>query len=177
MSINSRMSVRQAQGGGEASRSRLPSDAVVVEWKVLASHSLQPTGFGQRAPGRRQGVDPEWLERPSNQALIERYSDDFPGEQWTKKHQQAAANEKTKMRRKTGLVRRRRTRGAAPTGAGPLGITRARTLMNALEHLELLVDDCLSLAIRQSNSNLDGVIKHLRVARRGIAWAMGERRL
>jgi hypothetical protein len=121
--------------------------------------------------------NPDWLQGPSNQSLIERYLKDHPGEQWTKKHQQGAANEKTKLRKKAGLVRRKRRKGAmavAGNAAGESRVARVRTSMGALEQLELLIDDCLSLAVRQDNPALDSAVKHLRVARRGIAWAMGE---
>src|SRR5579883_2945273 len=83
--------------------------------------------------------NPDWLEGPSNQALIERYLKDHPGEQWTKKHQQGAANESR--------------------------VTRVRPSAGALEQLELLIDDCLSLAARQNNPALENTVKHLRVAR------------
>jgi hypothetical protein len=117
--------------------------------------------------------NPDWLQGPSNQSLIQRYLKDHPGEEWTKKHQQGAANEKTKLRKRKGLVRRKRRKGAgAVTGDSP--VTRVRTSISALEQIELLIDDCLSVAVRQNNPALDGVIKHLRVARRGVAWAMGE---
>ena len=121
--------------------------------------------------------NPEWLEGPSNQALIERYEKDHPGDRWTKRHQQGAANEKTKLRKKMGLVCRRRRRGraaAAANAASESRVTRVRTSTGALEQLELLLDESVSLAVRQNNPALDGVIKHLRVARRGVAWAMGE---
>jgi hypothetical protein len=119
--------------------------------------------------------NPDWLQGPSNQALIARYKKDHPGEDWSKKHQQGAANEKTKLRKKAGLVRRRRRKGrmaAAVTGESQ--VVRVRPSMSALEQLESLIDDCLSLAHRQNNPALDGMIKHLRVARRSVAWAMGE---
>jgi len=124
--------------------------------------------------------NPDWLEGPSNQALIERYLKDHPGEQWTKKHQQGAANEKTKLRKKAGLVRRKRRKRGRPAGdsaaaaANESRVTRVRPSAGALEQLELLIDDCLSLAARQNNPALENTVKHLRVARRGVAWAMGE---
>jgi hypothetical protein len=120
--------------------------------------------------------NPDWLDGPSNQSLIERYLKDHPGETWSKKHQQGAANEKTKMRKKLGKVRRRRRKGAATavTNSSESRVLRVRTSISSLEQVELLIDECLSLAIRQGNPALDGVIKHLRVARRGVAWAMGE---
>jgi hypothetical protein len=121
--------------------------------------------------------NPDWLEGPSNQALIERYLADHKGESWTKKHQQGAANEKTKLRKKAGLVRRRRRKGrsaAVNSGAGDSRMTRVRTSIGALEQLELHIDECLSLAVKQNHPTLEGVVKHLRVARRGVAWAMGE---
>src|ERR1700722_1810032 len=105
--------------------------------------------------------NPDWLQGPSNQALIERYLQDHRGEEWTKKHQQGAANEKTKLRKKMGLVRRKRRKGAAAganaagNAAGESRVMRVRTPMGALEHLELLIDDCLSLAVKQNNPVLD----------------------
>jgi hypothetical protein len=127
--------------------------------------------------------NPDWLQGPSNQALIERYHKDHPGDPWSKKHQQGAANVKTKLRKEMGLVRKRRRRrrgagaGASEGGANAAGqsrVTRMRPAFGALEQLELLIDDCLSLAHRQNNPALEKVVKHLRVARRGVAWAMGE---
>jgi hypothetical protein len=121
--------------------------------------------------------NPEWLEGPSNEALIARWKADHKGEEWTKKHQQGAANEKTKLRKKAGLVRRKRRRGRpsmANSGSGESRVMLRRTSTGALEQLELLIDDCLSLAVRQNHPALEGVVKHLRVARRGVAWAMGE---
>jgi hypothetical protein len=121
--------------------------------------------------------NPDWLQGPSNQALIERYLKDHPGESWSKKHQQGAANEKTKLRKKAGLVRRKRRKGAvaaASSAAGESRVTRVRPSMSALEQLELLIDECLTLAVKQDNPSLEGMIKHMRVARRSVAWAMGE---
>jgi hypothetical protein len=123
--------------------------------------------------------NPEWLRGPSNQALIDRYRKDYPGEEWTKKHQQGAANEKTKLRKKAGLVRRNRRKRGRPSAADSAAanesrVARVRPSMGALEQLELLIDDCLSLAARQNDPSLEGTVKHLRVARRSVAWAMGE---
>jgi hypothetical protein len=56
-------------------------------------------------------------------------------------------------------------------------MTRVRTSSGALEQLELHIDECLSMAARQNNPALDGAVKALRVARRNVAWAMGEPRL
>ncbi len=126
--------------------------------------------------------NPDWLRGPSNEALVERWRKDHPGEPWTKRHQQGAANEKTKLRKKHGLLRRRkrRGRGAAAagnaTGAGESRMTRVRSTPN-LEQLELHIDECLALAARHNNPALDGAVKALRVARRNVAWAMGEPRI
>ncbi len=125
--------------------------------------------------------NPDWLSSPSNEALIERFKKDHPGQSWTKKHQQGAANEKTKLRKKMGLVKRRRRRkGGAAAGAAASNesrVTRVRASSGALEQLELHIDECLSMAARQANPALDGAVKALRVARRNVAWAMGEPRL
>jgi hypothetical protein len=120
--------------------------------------------------------NPEWLDGPSNEALIARFEKDHPGEKWTKKHQQGAANEKTKLRKKMGKVRRRRKGGrrAAAPAASESQVMRVRTPMGVLEQVEALIDECVTLTVKQNNPALEGVVKHLRVARRGVAWAMGE---
>jgi hypothetical protein len=123
--------------------------------------------------------NPDWLKGPSNEALIARYLKDHPGEKWTKKHQQGAANEKTKLRKKAGLVRRSRRKRGRPAAADSAAasesrVNRVRPSMGALEQLEMLIDDCLSLAARQNDPSLEGTVKHLKVARRSVAWAMGE---
>jgi hypothetical protein len=121
--------------------------------------------------------NPEWLDTASNQDLIERYLKDHPGEEWSKRHQQGAANEKTKLRKKAGKVRRRRRKrsgGESENAANESRVIRVRTPMGVLEQLELLIDDCLSVAAKQNNPALENTVKHLRVARRSVAWAMGE---
>src|SRR3954462_15285800 len=89
--------------------------------------------------------NPDWLRGPSNQALMDRYLEDHPGEEWTKKHQQGAANEKTKLRKKKGMVRRKRRKGGSgdagdSTAANESRVTRVRGSAGALEQLELLID-------------------------------------
>src|SRR5258707_4932419 len=84
--------------------------------------------------------NPDWLEGPSNAALIERYLKDHPGESWSKRHQQGAANEKTKLRKKKGLVRRRRRKGAGATAnaAGQSQMTAVRISTSSLEQVQML---------------------------------------
>src|SRR5262245_10112463 len=107
--------------------------------------------------------NPEWLDGPSNAAVMERWKSDHPGKDWAKNIQQGMANVKSKMRKELGRGGRRRRRrrrgaGAARSGAGaaPQAAARARSPFNVLEKLELVIDEGLSLAVAQRNETLDG---------------------
>jgi hypothetical protein len=122
--------------------------------------------------------NPDWLDGPSNAAVMERWKADHPNQDWAKNIQQGMANVKSKMRKELGRGRRRRRRrrgagaraGAAATGAA----ARARSPFNVLERLELVIDEGISLAVAQRNESLDGIVKHLRTARRMVVWEMGQ---
>jgi hypothetical protein len=63
---------------------------------------------------------------------------------------------------------------AFPRGAEQPAARRVRAPYTVLERMEGLIDDCLRLARQQNSEGLDSVVKHLRVARRQVAWEMGE---
>jgi hypothetical protein len=123
--------------------------------------------------------NPEWLDGPSNAAVMARWKADHPGKEWAKNVQQGMANIKSKMRKELGRGRRRRRRrkggAAARAGAAPqAAAARVRSPFNVLERLELVIDEGISLAVAQRNDALDGIIKHLRNARRAVVWEMGQ---
>lgn len=118
-----------------------------------------------------------WLREASNAELIARYLEDHPGEKWDKQKQQGAANVKSILRKSLGIRRTKKRKGAAAAAndaGGDSRVMRVRTSMSALEQIEMHIDDCLAMAYRCNNPALDGAIKALRVARRNVAWAMGE---
>src|SRR5438874_13093153 len=64
---------------------------------------------------------PEWLDTKSNDAIVERWKDDHPGQDMTVQYRQSMANVKSIMRKKLGKRRRRRRRdkdGVAVAVAG-----------------------------------------------------------
>jgi hypothetical protein len=123
--------------------------------------------------------NPAWLNEGSNADLIDRWKKDHPGQQVTKSILNGLANTKSLMRKAKGLSkgrRRRRRKGVAvAAGAGePAAARKVRAPYTVLEKMEGLIDDCLTLARGQNSEGLDNVVKHLRVARRQVAWEMGE---
>jgi hypothetical protein len=117
------------------------------------------------------------LDGSSNAAIQEKWQHDHPGEEWTKRISQSMANIKSQLRRKFGKVRRRNKRSAAaavPAGDDMKPMRTRTPSVNTLERLEMLIDESLSLAVSQHDEALEGAIKHLRVARRSVVWAMGE---
>ena len=121
--------------------------------------------------------NPAWLNEGSNAELIERWKKDHPGEQVTKSILNGLANTKSLMRKAMGLSkgrRRRRRKAAAAAADQPAAARQVRAPFGVLERMEGLIDDCLSLARQQNSEGLDKVVKHLRFARRQVAWEMGE---
>src|SRR5437588_793844 len=51
--------------------------------------------------------NPDWLDGPSNAAVMERWKADHPGKEWAKNVQQGMANVKSKMRKELGWGGRR----------------------------------------------------------------------
>jgi hypothetical protein len=118
----------------------------------------------------------EWLNEGSNAALIERWKKDHPGQEVNKSILNGLANTKSIMRKKYGLGKRRRKRRkmAAAAAEQPAAARTRRAPYAVLERMEGMIDDCLTLARQQNSEGLDNLIKHLRMARRQVAWEMGE---
>jgi hypothetical protein len=123
--------------------------------------------------------NPQWLKEGSNEEVIARWERDHPTQKMTDRDRQSMANIKSQLRKKAGMVRRRKRRkgkgaAAAPLEQPALAPRRTRSSFTVLEKLEGLIDECLSLARQQESEGMQGIMKNLRVARRGVAWEMGE---
>ena len=117
----------------------------------------------------------EWLNEGSNQELIDRWKKDHPGHDVTKSILNGLANTKSIMRKKLGMGKRRRKRRKTAGAAVEQPVARrARAPFPVLERMEGMIDDCLTLARQQNSEGLDNLVKHLRMARRQVAWEMGE---
>jgi hypothetical protein len=118
--------------------------------------------------------NPELLDA-GNEVVLERWQKDHPNEELTQQVRNSLANVKSQERKRLGKTRRRqRRKQAADTSGGPR-VGRPRSPHGALEGLEGQIDDALALARRQGSSEgLEQVIKNLRLARRGVAWEMGQ---
>jgi hypothetical protein len=117
----------------------------------------------------------DWLEAGTNADVIEQWKRDNSGAEYTKKIGQTLANIKSQLRKKHGLIkRRRRRRRTAEAVAEAPPVKRPRTPVAILERLEGLIDECLSYARAQNIDGFDEVINHLRYARNGVVWKLGQ---
>jgi hypothetical protein len=120
--------------------------------------------------------NPDWLKEGTNAEVIDRWKKDHPGQEVTDSVRNGLANTKSLMRKKMGIGKRRRKRrkGAAAAAEQPAAARTRRAPYAVLERMEGMIDDCLTLARQQNSEGLENVVKHLRVARRQVAWEMGE---
>src|SRR5207248_7174350 len=119
-------------------------------------------------------ADPDLLDE-SNEVVLDRWQKEHPNEELTQQVRNSLANVKSQERKKAGKTRRRKRRKqTAATSGGESRVGRPRSSHNALEELEGRIDECLMLARKQNSEGLEGVIKNLRLARRGVAWEMGQ---
>jgi hypothetical protein len=111
----------------------------------------------------------------SNAAIVEQWRKDHNGQDPSEKVMGNLANIKSLMRKKMGMVKRRRRRKGAVNGAvATTKVGRPRASVSALERLEGHIDACLSMAREQDSAGLDNAVKHLLAARRVVSWQMGE---
>jgi hypothetical protein len=117
--------------------------------------------------------NPKWLAERSNQALLDRWLQDHPGEQEVPvKVKQNLSNVKSVLRKKLreksgGAKRASQPVAAAPTEAPRKGVRR-------LESLEEQIDECMVLAKELDREGLASVITLLRRARNEVVWKLGE---
>jgi hypothetical protein len=105
----------------------------------------------------------------SNTAVVEQWKRDHPGKEMDVREKQAMANVKSNMRSKSrgGKMRGRKLlRSVAAAGL--------RTGNNSLVGLEMMIDDCLSLARQMDPAGLEDVIKSLRRARNDVVLKSGQ---
>lgn len=115
------------------------------------------------------------LKSRSNEELLRRWLADHPGETAVPERvRQGLSNVKSVLRS------RRRKRGgstkeaSAPAKLGWTGPPAPASSQMKLETLEERIDDCLMMARMMGEEGLTDVIQHLRRARNGIVWRLGE---
>jgi hypothetical protein len=122
-------------------------------------------------------ANPEWLQSGHNDEIRAQWLKNHPGREWDKKTQQSMSNVKSILRKRAGIGRRRRRRRATAEKAPVAVMARPRGMAAvALERLEGMIDQCLSMARHQNGEGdgLESVIKHLRAARNGVVWQLGQ---
>jgi len=116
-----------------------------------------------------------WLDSKNNEEVIERWKQDHAGQEFTPNIRGIMNNQKSKMNKARGKGRRRRKRRKAEVGAGAEmaapRLSRSRSSTNALENLELLIDQCLAMA-RQQEEGFEAVVKNLRDARNAVVYKL-----
>lgn len=118
---------------------------------------------------------PGLLKGKSNDALLQRWLADHPGEtEAPKSVKSGLANIKSVLRKKGRREDRRTARREAARGPGheARGLVPGRG--NQLERLEENIDDCLTLARLLDRDGLSRVIALLRAARNEVVWKMGQ---
>ena len=109
--------------------------------------------------------NPTFRRKGGNAKVLERYAE-MTGKAITNSDRQTLANVKSLMKRK----KRRRKAAAAAGNAAP----KVRKISgNALERLEVHIDDCLVEARAVDNEQLKKVIDHLRSARNHVVLMQG----
>lgn len=119
--------------------------------------------------------NPKLLKSRSNEELLRRWLADHPGEKEVPERvRQGLSNVKSVLRS------RRRKRGGstkeapAPAKMGWTGTPAPASSRAKLETLEERIDDCLMMARDMDKEGLEDVIQHLRRARNGVVWKLGE---
>lgn len=120
---------------------------------------------------------PEWLEQRSNDLILARYREDHglaadtPIEKAVKNN---LANLKSVRRKKLRDAGKPRAVAAVKHTAVAVETVASPRRTSKLEDLELLIDDCLTMARNLNRDGMDEIITMLRRARREVVWKMGE---
>jgi hypothetical protein len=115
--------------------------------------------------------DVELLRARDNDGLKAAWEKSNPGERFSDKIRQIAANIKSRMRKDMG-IRKRRSRGKVAVMAVDAPKPIKLTLLAPLEEH---VDECLMLARGAGREQLAEVIKHLKRARNKLIMMIGDR--
>ena len=116
--------------------------------------------------------NPALLNERSNEALLQRWQQDHPGQEITTSVKTGLANLKSVLRSK-GRKRGRKAAAEAQDGR-QVAASPARGRSGGLAALEEAIDDCLSLAKAIDKDGLAQVIDSLRRARNLVVWRIGE---
>jgi hypothetical protein len=126
---------------------------------------------GNRSAYFRKYFDehPDLVDGSDNTALYAQWTRDHAGREMTQRDKQAMANVKSSLRSKHrgGGKRKGKRLLKRVTAAG------VRTGRSTLDGLEVMIDNCLSLARQMDPAGLDAVIKDLRHARNGVVLKGG----
>ena len=112
---------------------------------------------------------PQLLKTKSNDEVLARYRVALglaPDAEIEKRIKSIMANVKSVMRKKA----RKRGRKVQAAGGAPV----PKVSLRSLDHLEEMIDDCLTLAKNIDREELAGVIKSLRHARNEVVWKTGQ---
>jgi hypothetical protein len=121
------------------------------------------------------------LKSRSNKEVLAQWLTDHPGHSEIPKNVKTGlANLKSVMRK---ALRKKRGRVAAAGAVGGKPVTKTKYAAmqilstnpadTSLEHLELLIDECLTVAKTLDRIGLGKVIMLLRNARNGVVWKLG----
>ena len=117
---------------------------------------------------------PKWLAERSNQALLDRWLKDHPGEQEAPERvKQNLSNVKSVLRKKL-REEAGRPKQKNPPVAETAPVETPRKGIRRLEQLEEQIDECLVLAKELDREGLASVIALLRRTRNEVAWKMAE---
>jgi hypothetical protein len=117
--------------------------------------------------------NPQLLEGRSNDAILERWLHDHPGQEVSKQVKQGLQNVKSILRSRGGKgAKRKQARTQAATAvAAPAPVNPPP---HKLEALEVAIDDCMMLARDLDREKLADAIQMLRKARNAVVWVMGQ---
>lgn len=147
-----------------------------------------PEEKGASVAGYFKGVfeeNPEWLGERSNDALLERWLADNPGNtEVPERIRNILANTKSVLRKKARgpggkkkkKMGRPRAEQEATTNETPRSVVPAFSTPNneGYSQLEEQIDECLTLAKNLHREDLSQVITLLRHARNQVVWKLGQ---
>jgi hypothetical protein len=137
----------------------------------------------QIAPYFRQifSANRKLLTGRSNKEVLKKWLDDHPGYSEVPENVRASmGNVKSNMRSKLHIRRRKKVAAeeAAGTTAGKSKtspLLSANAADNDLEKLEIMIDNCLTIARSlDRKGKLNNVVGALRIARNRVVWKLGE---
>jgi hypothetical protein len=132
-------------------------------------------------------ADRRLLRAKTNDSIWELWKSEHPGEPITKEWKGAQANIKSVLRKKYKIGPYRGRGGRKPqaiegaAGEGTVRTVPRQLRLSSLERLELMIDNCLTMAREQSEQDreeaakehLEEAVKHLRAARNRVVQAQG----